>query len=57
MKKENAYKQLYKEFCNYINEEQRSSFLFFDNDGNVILAKWEELEMKHLGSIPKRKYQ
>ena len=55
--KENVYKKIYEDFCNYIKEEQKSSFLFFDNDGCVILGKWEELEEKHLGSIPKREYQ
>ena len=54
--KNDIYEKIYKEFCDYITEELKTSFLFFDNDGDVILGKWEELEEKYLGFIPKRNY-
>ena len=52
--KENIYKNIYEDFCNWIKERNENSFLFFDNDGSIILEEWERLEKKHLGVIPKR---
>jgi len=55
--KENVYKKIYDAYCKWIKEtEYKNSFLFFDNDGSICLEAWEEIELKHLGAVPERKY-
>jgi len=46
--KDDVYKNICVEFCNYIKEEQKKSFLFSDNDGEVIKSKWEEIVKKNM---------
>ena len=48
MKEKNIYKNICVEYCNYIKEEQKKSFLFSDNDGEVIKSKWEEIVKKNM---------